>query len=86
MHGLIHTVASLSDSMYDVSMDKSPNRDKKGKTAKKPDPPKAEEKKPQLIPLPLIQDEQADAANEMEELFNEDKVTHEHGRTEPERD
>ena len=76
--------------MYDVSMDKSPNRDKKGKTSKKPDlpnPPKAEEeKKPQLIPLPLIQDEQADAANEMEELFNEDKVTHEHGRTEPERD
>ncbi len=81
MHGLIYTVASLSDSVYDIFMDKSPRK------PDLPNPPKAEEeKKPQLIPLPLIQDEQEDMANEMEELFNEDKVTHEHGRTEPERD
>ena len=54
--------------------------------AKKPDPPKAEEKKPKLIPLPIIENDRQALDEEMQELFDEDKVTHEHGRTEPERD
>jgi hypothetical protein len=43
-------------------------------------------KKPQFIPLPLIQDEMENLDKEMEELFDEDKVTHQQGTSEPERD
>ena len=43
-------------------------------------------KNPAFEPLPIIQDDQAALDEEMEELFNEDKVTHRHGSSEPERD
>jgi hypothetical protein len=52
---------------------------------------KKEEKKPapaQRIEIPLIStpNDQAEMERELEELFNEEKVTHRHGGTEPERD
>jgi hypothetical protein len=55
---------------------------KKDKASNKPTKPK----KPQSIPLPLIQNEMENLDREMEELFDEDKVTHKHGSSEPERD
>ena len=55
---------------------------KQHKASKKPVKPK----KPQIIPLPLIQNEMENLDREMEELFDEDKVTHQYGPTEPERD
>jgi len=43
---------------------------------------------PRRIEIPLIStpNDQAEMEREMEELFNEEKVTHRHGGTEPERD
>ena len=38
------------------------------------------------IPLISTPNDQAEMEREMEELFNEEKVTHRHGGTEPERD
>ena len=55
------------------------------KPRKKEDPPK-EAAKPPFNPLPIIQDDQDAIDREMEELFDEDRVTHRHGSTEPERD
>jgi len=49
-----------------------------------------EEKKtpPRRIEIPLIStpNDQVEIEQEMEELFNEEKVKHRHGGTEPERD
>ena len=63
---------------------------------KKPAPPQAsppssdakEKKPPTRIEIPLISvpDETAEIEEEMEALFNEEKVKHRHGGTEPERD
>ena len=39
-----------------------------------------------IIPLISTPSDQENLEEEMEELFNEDKVTHQHGGTEPERD
>jgi hypothetical protein len=52
---------------------------------------KKEEKKTapaRRIEIPLIStpNDQAEMERELEELFNEEKVTHRHGGTEPERD
>jgi hypothetical protein len=60
-------------------MKKSPDHPEKPK--KHTPPPK-----PQSIPLPIVHDEEEDTNKEMQELFDEDKVTHEHGGSEPERD
>ena len=52
-------------------------------------PPKPAEKKPSgriEIPLISVPDDAAEIEQEMEELFNEEKVKHRHGGTEPERD
>ncbi len=43
-------------------------------------------KKVTLKPLPILQDDEPSIDQEMEDLFNEDRVTHRHGSTEPERD
>jgi hypothetical protein len=56
-------------------------------------PPQAAGKEPEKAParrieIPLIStpNDQAEMEREMEELFNEEKVKHRHGGTEPERD
>ena len=43
-------------------------------------------KKPINIPLSVLPSDDITLDDEMNELFNEDKVTHKHGHTEPERD
>ncbi len=57
---------------------------------KKSKPPKntaqTKEKKKVLIPLPVIPGDEKTLHDEMADLFEEDQVTHRHGRTEPERD
>ncbi len=45
-----------------------------------------EKKKPIKIPLPVLPSDDSSLDDEMNELFNEDKVTHKHGTSEPERD
>jgi hypothetical protein len=57
-------------------------------TPKQPDQPSPEEK-PKVrkeIPLIAIQDDGDVIAEEMAELFEEDKVSHQHGSSEPEAD
>ncbi len=52
---------------------------------KKSAPP--EEKKKQIhIPLIPIPDDSQELEEEMQEAFDEDRVRHKHGQTEPERD
>ena len=57
-------------------------------TPKQPDQPSAEEKPKARKELPVfaIQDDDALMAEEMAELFEEDKVSHQHGSSEPEAD
>jgi len=44
-------------------------------------------KKPSFtIPLRFIKDDDEDIRDEMQELFNEDKVVHQQGQSEPEAD
>ena len=64
---------------------------KRGRHTAKQEPVSASpaEKKPAgriEIPLISIPNEQLEMEQEMEELFNEEKVKHRHGGTEPERD
>jgi len=47
---------------------------------------KKPENKPIAIPLPIVPNDETTMDDEMSDLFNEDKVKHEHGHTEPERD
>ncbi|HET6464712.1 MAG TPA: hypothetical protein VFH55_03775 [Nitrospiria bacterium] len=42
--------------------------------------------KPINIPLTIVPNDETTMDDEMSDLFNEDKVKHEHGHTEPERD
>jgi hypothetical protein len=66
--------------------------DKKPKPSPKPPAPAAGPKKDQpekprkQIPLVSVPGDREMMADEMAELFEEDQVTHKHGRTEPERD
>lgn len=55
---------------------------------KKTDQPSPEEapKARKEIPLIAIQDDDAIMAEEMADLFEEDKVSHQHGSSEPEAD
>ncbi len=55
---------------------------------KQPDPSSSEEKPKarKEIPLIAIQDDSAVMAEEMADLFEEDKVSHQHGSSEPEAD
>jgi hypothetical protein len=53
------------------------------KTPKQPDKP---EKPRKEIPLVSVPNDRDMIADEMAELFEEDKVTHKHGGTEPEAD
>jgi hypothetical protein len=57
-------------------------RKKESKSSPKKKPPQA----PKFDPLPILQDEKASLDEEMEDLFEEDRVVHRHGSTEPERD
>lgn len=68
-----------------------PNRPPRKRTV--PPPPASRDgEKPaapaRRIEIPLIStpNDQLETEREMEELFNEEKVTHRHGGTEPERD
>jgi hypothetical protein len=63
-------------------MSKTPkhHKDADATTKKKPT------KKPIAIPLPIVTNDETTLDDEMSDLFNEDKVKHEHGHTEPERD
>ena len=62
-----------------VDMKKEPSSKKKPGAPKKPE-------RPPLQSLPILQDDQDDLDQDMQELFNEDKVTHRHGSAEPESD
>ncbi len=53
----------------------------------KKDAEKKENKKTELkIPLRLIPNETESLEEEMQEIFDEDKIVHRHGSAEPERD
>ena len=56
--------------------------------AQKPDPPKAqpEEKVRKPIPLISVPNDRDQIAEDMADLFDEDRVTHQHGSSEPEAD
>jgi hypothetical protein len=62
-------------------MTKEPKHHKDTEPSKKK--PKS---KPINIPLNIIPNDESTLDDEMSDLFNEDKVKHEHGHTEPERD
>jgi len=70
---------------------RSPDRHPRKRSASPPKAARNEEKPPvsqRRIEIPLIStpNDQVEMEREMEELFNEEKVTHRHGGTEPERD
>ena len=53
----------------------------------KPSPPTEQEAKPRKeIPLVSVPNDREMMADEMAELFDEDRVTHQHGSSEPEAD
>lgn len=57
------------------------------KKPKKPESPEPEEPKPRKeIPLVSVPNDRDMIAEEMADLFEEDKVRHRHGGTEPEAD
>ena len=57
------------------------------KSKKKPEASgNKDEKKPVSIPLPILNGNEGALDDEMQEIFDEDKVEHRHGHTEPERD
>ncbi|HSE58570.1 MAG TPA: hypothetical protein VLA99_07695 [Nitrospiraceae bacterium] len=53
-----------------------------------PSPPSSEDqpKPKKLLPMVSVPDDAEVMAEEMQELFDEDRVTHQHGGTEPEAD
>jgi hypothetical protein len=55
-------------------------------SGKKPNDPASPNKPRRELPLVSVSDDRDMIADEMAELFDEDKVTHQHGSTEPERD
>jgi len=60
---------------------------KEPKRHKDSGPAKTEPKKKAInIPLPIVPNDEGSVDEEMNELFNEDKVKHKHGGAEPERD
>jgi len=60
---------------------------KPSKSENKSDPKKTDPKKKAInIPLTVLPSDEGTADDEMNELFNEDKVKHKHGGSEPERD
>ena len=62
---------------------------KKPRTAepsKEPTPPESQPKARKEIPLVSVPDDRDMIAEEMAELFDEDRVSHQHGSSEPEAD
>jgi hypothetical protein len=54
---------------------------------KQPDPPKGDQPKPRKeIPLVSVPNDRDMIAEEMAEMFDEDRVSHQHGSSEPEAD
>ena len=54
---------------------------------KQPEPPKADQPKPRKeIPLISVPNDRDIIAEEMAEMFDEDRVSHQHGSSEPEAD
>ncbi len=53
---------------------------------KKEEIKKIEEKKPAAFSFPMVSDDSEILAREMEEMFEEDEVKHQHGGTEPEKE
>jgi hypothetical protein len=54
---------------------------------KQPEPPTADQPKPRKeIPLISVPNDRDMIAEEMAELFDEDRVSHQHGSSEPEAD
>jgi hypothetical protein len=54
---------------------------------KQPEPPKADHPKPRKeIPLISVPNDSDMIAEEMAEMFDEDRVSHQHGSSEPEAD
>ncbi len=54
---------------------------------KQPEPPTADQPKPRKeIPLVSVPNDRDMIAEEMAEMFDEDRVSHQHGSTEPEAD
>jgi hypothetical protein len=55
--------------------------------SKQPKPPEADQPKPRKeIPLVSVPNDRDMIAEEMAELFDEDRVSHQHGSSEPEAD
>lgn len=65
--------------VYTVLMSEQP---KQPKPSEEPEQPKARKE----IPLVSVPNDRDMIAEEMEELFEEDKVSHQHGSSEPEAD
>jgi len=56
-------------------------------TPKQPEPPTADQPKPRKeIPLISVPNDRDMIAEEMAEIFDEDRVSHQHGSSEPEAD
>lgn len=60
--------------------------DKKSKKPEGDGPPPDEPKPKKPLPMVSIPDDSDVMAEEMAELFDEDRVTHQHGSSEPEAD
>jgi hypothetical protein len=65
--------------VYTLTMSENP---KQPKPSEEPEQPKARKE----IPLISVPNDRDMIAEEMEELFEEDKVSHQHGSSEPEAD
>lgn len=69
--------------VYNLHMSDTPKSPAKGPEAPAPEPAAKPRKE---IPLIAIQDDGDMIAEEMAEMFDEDRVSHQHGSSEPEAD
>ncbi len=66
--------------------DSPPRQSDPSKNSDQPEPDRPEPKGRKEIPLVSVPNDRDMIAEEMAELFEEDKVTHKHGSSEPEAD
>jgi hypothetical protein len=66
--------------------DSHPPQSNPSKSSDQPEPDRQEPKARKEIPLVSVPNDRDMIAEEMAELFEEDKVTHKHGSSEPEAD
>jgi len=69
-----------------MSTSQSPHKPDKPANQDPQSPSKQQEKSRKEIPLVSVPDDRDMIAEEMADLFDEDKVTHQHGSSEPEAD